>query len=188
LRNQKPDYDYFPSGRLCLQIGSCANNSNSRRQWNDSEKRQIERCLNGFIAALYQASEDIKVARREQEEWQRQWKEKERLRLEAEERRRQEEARIKDLDEKLAAFVKGRDIRELVAATRARAEQRGEEIMADSDLAQWIAWAGQRANCIDPVALGKPFTMMAETPSYGYGCPCQRCSIPVILKIQRRPI
>ncbi|MEQ8789938.1 MAG: hypothetical protein RIC55_26825 [Pirellulaceae bacterium] len=167
LQSKRPDYDYFPSGRLGLQIGPCANKSSARRKWNDGKARRVENCLNSFIAAVYLASEDIKTARREEEEWQRKWEEKERLRKEAEERQRQEEARIKDLDAKLVEWTKARDIRALVDAVRTRAELNGEEISPDSDLAQWLAWAEQRADRIDPVTSGKSCSMKVE-PRYRY--------------------
>ena len=163
----RTEYDYFPSGRLALTIGNGGGRDFTRHQWCDGVKQKVERCLNGFIAGVIKTSEDIKVARAEREARERKWQEEERRRKEAEQRRREEEARIADLDEKVTAWARSQQMRAFLAAVRATMIERHGEIIADSDLAHWLAWAERRADGIDPIVCGQSFTMKVEPrPAY----------------------
>ena len=146
-----PAYEHLAVGNLALRIldGSWGTGSQIRRSWIDRKRQRVEDSLNAFFDAVVRGLEIEKQHRLEREEDARRRLEEQGLAAEREERRRKELARIQDLDTKLVAWTRRRDLRTFLAAVEEQASARG--IAADSPLAAWIDWARGHADATDPL-------------------------------------
>src|SRR5262249_50233623 len=130
-------YEWVPTGVLSLEI---TDGNGARRRWADSVSRRVEQCLNQFIVGLVRASESVNRERAELEQQRREWAEQERKRREAERLRQEEEARCRELDAQLAAWVKAEEIRVYATAIRQAAERKHGAVTPGSELDRWLAW------------------------------------------------
>jgi hypothetical protein len=142
-----PQYDFVPTGRLTLRIAH--EYLHIRRSWADGAKQRVETCLNDFVVGIVAAAEALREQRMEREARQKEWKEAEERRLQAEQRRQAEASRIRALDTSLAAWRKSVVVREYVRAMRSAAQRAG-MTGTDSPVAQWLDWAEGYADRIDP--------------------------------------
>ena len=156
LASRRPEYDYFPSGRLSLVIGESSGGTGARRRWSDGQKQQLENMLNRFVAGLIKAADDEKEAHREREEWQRQYEEDRRRRHESEIQRREAEARAKDFEATVAAWFRSHEFRQFSGAVRAEAVRRHGLVEGHSEVGQWLEWAERCVEEIDPLHEGRP--------------------------------
>ena len=90
-------------------------------------------------------------------------REKERIELinkRAEEARRREEEQkhIQTLVSEAQAWKQSQLIREYIEAVRAKAIENHVEITPEGELDQWIKWAKQQADRLDPLVNGQPST------------------------------
>lgn len=157
----RPQYDYSPSGSLVLKIKS-SEGRGFRRTWSDGKKQRVEDALNSFIVGLIKAAEAIKAERLERERWKREWQEKERQREEMARLRREEEERLQSLDKQVVGWHKSRQIRAYIEAVRQAAIQKHGQIAEGSQLDQWLTWANQQADRIDPLSENSPSTLDEE--------------------------
>ena len=65
--------------------------------------------------------------------------------------REEEEERLQSLDRQVAGWHKSQQIRVYIKAVRQAAVQKHGEIAEDSQLAQWLTWANQQADHLDPM-------------------------------------
>jgi hypothetical protein len=144
------EYDSSPNGILLLKIKN-DDVMNTRKTWSDGRRQRLEDCLNSFVGGLVKAAIAIKHLRAERErrelEWQeerRQWEESERL-------RREEEEKLKALDKEIASWHRSQQIRTYIDAVKKWAIQKYGEIKPDSKLHQWLTWATQQADRLDPL-------------------------------------
>ncbi len=148
-------YDFIPSGRFTLAISGYVGEG-GQNSWSDGKKQKIEDCLNDFIIGLIKASvidrgRDLK---RELEEKARM----ELARKQAEEARKREEEkkRLQDLISEAQSWKQGQLIREYAAAVRAKAIEKNIEIIPGGEIDQWITWANQQADRLDPLVETPP--------------------------------
>jgi len=146
-----PPYDFIPSGRFTLSISGYVGEG-GQNSWSDGKKQKIENCLNDFIIGLIKASvidrgRDLK---RELEEKER--LEQARRRAEKERRREEEKKRIQNLISEAQSWKQSQLVREYVSAVRAKAIEKNGEIQPGSELDQWLIWANQLADRLDPLA------------------------------------
>lgn len=145
--------DLIATGRLVLHI---ARAYWSRNTWIDGERRKVEDRLNEVVEALIAAALIDKQHREQREEQRRHWEEGERL-------RREEETRIKKLDDWMARWQRAEDIRRFVEAAR-------QTLAHQDDADRWLGWAEDYASRIDPLC-GQPCYIRA--PDSCKNCP--RC-------------
>jgi hypothetical protein len=160
-----PTYEYRPTGRLSLRIlssGHVATQSN----WNDSKRKQVEDCLDSFLAQCLRiarvqqearnAAERQRVAEAEARQ-KREAAEAEARRIKAEQERmrKAEQARVDDLEARLHAWHQSWIIRDFIAVVEADAGDRGLPMEPGSALATWLAWAGERAQALATTALAE---------------------------------
>lgn len=155
LADRRPEYDYFPSGRLALQI-DVSTNRGTRSQWSDGKARQLEALLNAFIAGLIRAADDVREQRRENEERQRRWKEEEEQRKQEELRRIQEEVRAHQLQTAATNWQTAELLRRYVGAVRQEVIKRLGAVANDSEVGRWLQWAEGHIAAIDPLTDMKP--------------------------------
>lgn len=156
MSSQRPEYDYFPSGKLALVIGESSGGTGTRRRWGDGKKQSLETLLNRFVAGLIQAADDKKEARRQREEWERKWEEERRQRHKAEVQRREAETRAKEFEANVAAWHRAHELNQYVEAVRAEVVRRHGSVDENSEVGQWLAWAESCVASIDPLHESKP--------------------------------
>ena len=59
--------------------------------------------------------------------------------------------RFKALEEEARNWKRAENLRAYIAAVEAKAAREQGSIASESDLGQWIAWARQKADWIDPI-------------------------------------
>jgi len=146
----RQEYDYSPNGILSLAIKS-EDALNVRKTWSDGRKQRLEDCLNSFVGGLIKVSIAIKELRAERERREREWQEQRRQREESERIRREEEEKMKVLDREVTSWYRSQQIRSYIDAVRKWGVQKYGEIRPDSKLHQWITWAIQQADRLDPL-------------------------------------
>ena len=149
-RYSRIEYDYTPSGNLILKIKNTGG-SGVRKIWTDGINQRIERSLNSFIITLFKAADAIKAERLESERRKREWEEERRRSEERERRRYEEELKIQAMDKEIAAWQKSRQIREYVKAVEEVVIKKRGAIQAGSNLDQWLRWARNYADRLDPL-------------------------------------
>jgi hypothetical protein len=65
--------------------------------------------------------------------------------------RREEEGKIKDLDREVASWHRSQKIRSYIDAVKKWAIQKYGEIKPDGKLQQWLTWATNQADRLDPL-------------------------------------
>lgn len=160
--SNKQFFEYVPTGILSLAVFSGPSNGR-RRRFTDSKRRPVESLLNAFVISLYRTAEDIKADRAR----------KEQLRLEREEAERQRHAlewlrvqklhEIKDEEKRVAGLMAeangwhdARRVRRYVEATRAFLVKRDGSIDPGSDADEWVRWASDQADRLDPLVENPP--------------------------------
>ena len=170
-RRQKKYYRRVPSGRLGLRITSSAG-WGRRRCWVDDRRRKLDVQLRSVLAAIYRTAESIKAEKREAEEQERQRRQQERERQEKLEEIRQEEKRLQQLTADAEAWGKAQQLRSYVQAVRHDADCQECEAPTESDLCNWLRWAEQQADRLDPLTSGPPSVLDErekwERGPYGY--------------------
>jgi hypothetical protein len=133
-----PQFDWHPTGRLTLTVGSWPS-----RKWNDTERSLIESRLSGIVAAIVGLAE-AKRAKEEEEERRRRTYEEARARCEAQVRARNEERRqLRSLFRDASRLQRAKRLCDFIAAVEDRARQDG---TLTPEKQQWIEWARAKAD------------------------------------------
>ena len=117
----------------------------------DGKQQRIEQLLNEFIVKLETEAVRRKRDKEYRERQRLQWEEEARLRREYEERQRKEMERFKALEGAAHNWRRAEDLRAYIAAVEAKAAREHGQIGSEIALRQWITWARQKADWIDPV-------------------------------------
>jgi hypothetical protein len=149
LRDRK-EYEFYPSGNFVFSILDYCGEG-VRKVWSDGKRQRLENCLNSIIAGLRTAAEGVKAHRLKLERWERERQEQERRRWEEQEQRRKEEEKIKHLEKLIANWNQSQKIRQFLAEVERGALLNEEKKTAN--LTDWIAWAHDYADSIDPIHL-----------------------------------
>jgi hypothetical protein len=140
-------HEQRPSGHLGLRIWKPRN----ARSWKDGKTRTLEGLLPEIVAAFLRIAPAGKAAdeRRAVEAAAQQRAEAERARRA--ELIRQEERRVRALYRAAANLEKAERIRHLVAAASETAATEGHPIEPGTAFGDWLVWASQQADRIDPL-------------------------------------
>ena len=144
------EYDYSPNGVLFLKIKN-DDVWNTRKTWSDGKRQRLEDCLNSFVGGLIKTAEAIRHRRIERERQELEWQERRRQQEESERIRREEEEKLKVLDREVASWHRSQQIRLYIDAVKKWAIQKYGEVKPDSKLHQWLTWATQQADRLDPL-------------------------------------
>lgn len=145
-------YKYVPSGCLNLIIESYVGGG-LKKTWADTDKHSVETRLNSFICGLILAAESLKKRRLEKEEQDRMWAEAEKIRADQEEKKKQENLKIKDLLEKVNNWHESQKINIFLDAAEATQKSSGEK---NEKILEWIIWARRYADSINPLSNSHP--------------------------------
>jgi hypothetical protein len=144
-----PDKDWKLSGELFLAIND-EYGAGMRRPRGDGAKGKLEDRVGDFISVIDEEYASEIVKEKERAEWHRKFQEEQRRREEVERRRKAEEKRIADLEGMAERWHKAERIRRFIACVEERASRQG-PLDPQSELGQWIQWARQHAQQIDPM-------------------------------------
>ncbi|WP_027891138.1 hypothetical protein [Calidithermus chliarophilus] len=138
---------YTPKGQLAFSFGDYNHSSRTPASCADDEKRPLEAKLNAVVATLLREAERQKQERLEWAERQRQLEAETRRREEERLRRYKEEQRLKELEALASQWHRSQQIHKFLdayEATLAPEEQ-------SSAQRQWLTWARQCADRLDPL-------------------------------------
>jgi hypothetical protein len=141
-------YTYHPAGMLTMSV---VGDYGPRCTVSDGKRARLEDKLNDFIVSLEAEAVQRKRDRERQEQEQREWRAQEQQRIEREIRRSEERQRLEELEQQARQWRRAEKIRAYVLAAESTAIREHETIDPDSELGQWLAWARQQANIIDPL-------------------------------------
>src|SRR5262249_46800914 len=127
-----PKHDFELSGNLILSMKD-PSGLGVRSTWADGKAQRVENCLNKLLAGLYVIAEAEKQRIKKHQQWELEWKEAEARRLEQQGLRMEEEERIRQLDQNLAAWKKAQDVRVYADALEKLVVTRSGAIEAGSD-------------------------------------------------------
>jgi hypothetical protein len=147
-------YKYIPSGKLVIRIDEYIDGM--RKSWSDGKKHHLEDLLNSLIIGLIRAAEQEKVKRLEREQREREWREQEEARRRRAEEIRQEKEKVERLLREAEAWQRAQQVRTYIEAVKQAAIQKHGFINAGSELDNWLKWATQQADRLDPLAESPP--------------------------------
>ena len=117
----------------------------------DGKHQRVEQFLNEFIVKI--EAEAVRRKRHEEhlERQRLRWEEEARLQQEHDEKQQKEMERFESLEAEAHNWKRAEGIRAYIAAVEAKAARENGSIALESELGQWIAWARQKADWIDPI-------------------------------------
>jgi hypothetical protein len=143
-------FDYTPSGKLSLLINSYAR-CPCKKILNDRDGKPIEESLNSFVACLIIFAETKRAERLEDERKERERETARRLWEEQERKRQDLEKRIQELHLEVSKWIKSRHLKEYIDTVRKRAVEKYGGIHPDTTLHDWLTWATEQAELLDPL-------------------------------------
>ena len=150
---ERERHQYVPSGILFLKIAQWGVDG-LQKTWSDGKTSKLESRLNDFVVGLLKVAEVAKARRLKQEQEEQIRREAERRRQEEELKRQQELASRQKLEEEAASWAKAQQLRAYLAALKNMLNAKHGEIQSGSPADQWLAWAYQHADRLDPLAKG----------------------------------
>lgn len=145
-------YESVPSGKLCLTIDECCWlwERTCQQNWRDTDKSTIENRLISFIQGMIKTAYKKTEYQKKEAEKERIREEKERIRHQKIEKYKEEQRNLDLLYQQTVDYYKSKRLRELIAEVKNRKENNLPIIFIDNDLQNWIDWAEQQADRIDP--------------------------------------
>ncbi len=119
--------------------------------WKDHVKSRLEDQLNAVMIGMIVAVEIERDSRRRHEEYEAKRRADEIRRWEQQREREKEEAKIKELYQRVHNWEQAARIRAFVADVFATNEQRNSEVEEGSEIALYLEWAMKHADAIDPL-------------------------------------
>lgn len=152
-------YEHRTTGRFSLRIWKPWNAP--RKSWGDGKTRTVEDQLPDIVAGFM----EIALSGRAEDE-KRAVEKAEAERIAAERARRadairQEEARVRALHRAAADWERADRIRRMINAASESAKREGHSVEPGTPFADWLAWAGQQADRLDP--LKEPPSSLIDT-------------------------
>jgi len=153
-RKQNPwgyrQYEYRSTGTLMLKITDWGADG-LQKTWSDGKTMKIEDCLNEFLVGLLKVAAAVKAYRAKQEEEERLRREAERRRYEEAQKREEELARRRALEQEAVNWAKAQQVRIYLSAVKDMLIAKHGQIQPGSPADQWLIWAHQHADRLDPL-------------------------------------
>lgn len=141
-----------PTGFLQFTISAWTEES-VRKNWLESDTRPIDRMLPEIVATFITLAPVLAERTRQREEANRRWEEKRRRAEEERQRRREDDNRWRRFLEIAGDWKQAALAREFIAALRA-GDLGSNELVEGRSVAEWTAWAEERAAVMDPTGHG----------------------------------
>jgi hypothetical protein len=167
------EYDYVPTGKLCIHINETELDYyiSGRRNFSDRGATGAEQCLGAVLSGLVRLAEAQKLARqrRADEERERKKQEKETAARQAYyydwcRRRDEESKRANALVAASDAWHAAERIRRYVGEIVRLREANGASNEPSNDAGKWIAWALEQADRLDPLRPNPKSILCEEEP------------------------
>jgi hypothetical protein len=157
-----PLYDYVPRGKLTLKIDH-GHYSQIRSTFTDGAKLKLEDLLHEVLVSLIAIAKANKARQaREQDRHQRLAAENER-RAEVRKQQDLESAKLKKLEAETRDHTLAMNMRAYIAAFEAKRASEGEAVV-DGEFSQWVVWARQQADRLDPLTPSPPSILDEKRP------------------------
>lgn len=144
-------YQYIPTSSLVLKIVAWGIDG-LQKSWSDGKTAKLETCLNDFIVGLLKVAEAVKARRLKQEQEEQLRCEAERRRHEEVQKQQEELARRQALEQEATNWAKAQQLRAYLSALKDMLNAKHGEIESGSQADQWLTWAHQHADRLDPLA------------------------------------
>ena len=146
--------EYAPTGELEFHV--LGYSTGFRKTWSDGKKRTVESVLSHCLGALMREARYYRIraelAKQEEIERRKKAEELEELSKLIQE----EEAKVKDLDRWVTAWVRADQIRNFVAALENVWAKAGHDVSSESEKGQRLAWMRKQAERLDPMVPTPP--------------------------------
>jgi len=150
--------DFVPNGRFVLEAGCI---------YQDTDKSKIEERINEIVIDFVRRVGDNRIYRKKEEEDRKRREEDARVqrekvlelqrqRAELQQKQREEQARVDHLIKEAEAWHKSQGIRTFIRAVHDAVIGRDGKIDDGSGADQWLQWASQQADRIDPLVVSPP--------------------------------
>lgn len=134
-----------------------------RKKWADGKTSKVEDKLTDFLVGAIKVADRKINERIEAKERERRWEE-ERKRCEEERRCRYiEEKRLEELLNQLNSWTKSQQLRNYIQAVQAAAIKLPNLEDFQDKLEEWVSWAEQHADLLDPLTQQLPFEFDQES-------------------------
>ena len=143
-------YQYIPTSSLFLKIVAWGIDG-LQKSWSDGKTAKLETCLNDFIVGLLKVAEAVKARRLRQEQEEQLRREAERRGQEEAQKRQEELARRQALEQEATNWAKAQQLRAYLAAVKDRLHAKHGGIQSGGQADQWLNWAHQHADRLDPL-------------------------------------
>ena len=145
-------YRYVATGALMLKINEWVDGV--QKSWSDGKTARLETTLNDFLVGQLKVAEALKARRLKREEEARLRQEAQRRREEEAQRQQAERDKRQLLEQEAANWAKAQQLREYLNAVKECVIAKHGEIQPGSHADQWLTWAHQHANRLDPLSKG----------------------------------
>lgn len=133
----------------------------------DREKSRLENGLNKTIANLVKYALSVRERRLQREREERERREREEHRQRMRQLIALEKEKLKQLDTELDLWHRSQRIRQYATAVRQSAIERHGSVEPGSKLDQWLVWAEQQADRLDPL-VDSPYSVLDDEDKYRY--------------------
>lgn len=149
-----PKWDYVATGDLTFRIDEYTDGA--RKTWRDRPTQRLEDLLPDILKGIFVIGEVLRARRLEWDRQERERKAALERQAELERRRREEEARRQDLEQQVVRWLKSQNLRAYLKAIAQEAVRQNVPAARDTPLGQWLTWATEHANRLDPLTTGLP--------------------------------
>jgi len=149
-------YTYTPTGRLYLTFPFVHPTPEGRKKWTESEERSLEEMIPSVLERAHEAAYQLKRKRKERRREQQIRKEKRRKREAKKTRRENEKRRRKELEEEATQWQKSQTLRHYIEEVARRAETQSLTDEKRREIEDWLGWAREHADRLDPLSDGLP--------------------------------
>jgi hypothetical protein len=137
---------YSPKGILSFVIDRYPS-----RAWHDGKAQRLEDLLGEIVAGTLHQGEVLRLQRLEREEWHRRWEEEQHLRELQEGARKKEQAKRRDFRAQVEKWNLCKMMREYIVERERTLENTTLEPEIKRQVLDWVAWAKQYVERIDPL-------------------------------------
>lgn len=150
------DYIHKPAGRLKLKITAFTwGRKGLRKNWSDGKSQKVENILNEFIAGMILIAGKLHERRLERQEEERKSQEQRRIKEEAIRRYEAEEGRIEKLMSDMSNWNESNQLRAYIRAVKKK----------HIKSAEWVKWANDQADRLDPLMESPPSILDKPKPT-----------------------
>ncbi len=160
-----PLYSQISSGNFVIK--ATAPHASWEMIASDREKSRLESNLNKVVVLLTKYAMSVKERRLQREREEREQREREEKRQEMRRLIALEKEQLKQLDAEVANWHRSQKIRQYAVAVKQAAIKKHGAIDPGSKLDQWLIWAEQQADRLDPL-VESPYSVLDDEAKYRY--------------------